>query len=144
MSLRSRDQPLVEGELEKALVLTSVAEPAVQVPNTKTAIFWDLHGNKWSIIMEMFPGPFSTCHFLLQSLQLLTRQLRRQTFWLGRLEKCLPISFCCFVLAKTKLSETQGWDHFQESLFPHVWETGLAFHLHDSQLNRYLSLELPF
>lgn len=39
MSLRSRGQPLVGGELEKAAVLTSVAEPAAQLPSTKTAIF---------------------------------------------------------------------------------------------------------
>lgn len=53
-----KGQPPVEDELEKKKNLLSGAEPAVQLPNTKTAIFWDLHSNKRSVITKMsLPTP---------------------------------------------------------------------------------------
>lgn len=91
----------------------------------------------------MFPGPFSVCDSFT-AIPVIIRQLSRETFWLRRLERSLPISFCCFQLAKAKLSEAQGWDHFQEFGFAFVWETDLTFHLHESQLNHYLSQNFPF
>lgn len=52
-----KGQPaLVEDELEKTKNPHSGAEPGAHQPNTNTAISWDLHGNKHSVITKMFPG----------------------------------------------------------------------------------------
>lgn len=52
-----KGQPaLMDNELENTKNPRSGAEPGAQQPNTNTAISWDLHGNKHSVITKKFPG----------------------------------------------------------------------------------------